>query len=627
MALVDNAWYVNYGNGSNTGYYAVATWSNHTAVAGEIIRQLTAPAVGSERCFVCTTAGATGSSEPTWVNTRGALNTSSSAVYQECTGVAALNGDATNTPTWTTVKNTAVTLGQVIKRNNAASYQICTVAGTAGNGSEPSFSDTAGTVTNDGATLRWTSLGVVGNFTGGQAPHARIANAMTTNWAQAGNSVHVHSAHRETQATAITHTGAGTVASPICVYCHDGTHYPPQGTTTGATVTMSGNVLLSISSTGLYLEGISYNLTGASNTGMNFATQSGSRIKCKNCQFNQTGTVSTSIFAIGAQIGATNPCAVEWDNVTLTFGSTGHCLALTNCNFVYKNTASAVSGSAPANFFGVFATSDGDNALVQGVDLSALGSGKNLVSEASAGAGGLYRFIDCKLGASVALTGTQSSPAIRAEIINSDSGATNYRLEAADYAGSQSIETTIVRTGGANNGATNTSWKIVTTANASWLWPYRSIPIAAWNDVADGSSVTLTVYGIWGGGAVPNNDDIFIEVEYLGSASTPLGSFTNSTKSNNLASATPLSSDNSNWGGSTTAFSMSVTFVPRMAGPINLVVNAAKATTTFYIDPVPTGLTTKGTRAHVVPPGVLVQDRLGNAARAGLHPIDGGLAA
>ena len=185
MALVDNAWYVNYGDGSTTGYYAITKWATGTAIAaGALRRQNTTPSVGNERVFVCIVAGTThATTEPTWTVTRGGKTTDNTVTWQECTGIAALNGDATNTPSWTIsatppggVKNTAVTLGRVIKRNNGASYQICTTAGTAGNGAEPAFSNTAGTTTADN-TVTWTSLGVVGNFTGWQAPHARLANA------------------------------------------------------------------------------------------------------------------------------------------------------------------------------------------------------------------------------------------------------------------------------------------------------------------------------------------------------------------------------------------------------------------------------------------------------------------
>lgn len=151
------------------------------------------------------------------------------------------------------------------------------------------------------------------------------------------------------------------------------------------------------------------------------------------------------------------------------------------------------------------------------------------------------------------------------------------------------METTIVRGGGAtqpdaDGDDTTVAWKITTTANSKWVLPFESLPIAIWNDTV-GSAVTATVYGIWGGGAVPNHDEIWLEVEYPGSTSYPLGSFANDTKADNLASGAAQSSDASTWGGSTTAFALAVTFTPQMAGPIYARVKAAKASSTFYIDP------------------------------------------
>ena len=46
--------------------------------------------------------------------------------------------------------------------------------------------------------------GVVGSFTGGQATHARLANACATNWFAAGNTIYVGDNHVESQTTAIT---------------------------------------------------------------------------------------------------------------------------------------------------------------------------------------------------------------------------------------------------------------------------------------------------------------------------------------------------------------------------------------------------------------------------------------
>ena len=72
MSFADTAWYCNFGNGTSTGYTAVTAWAASTAVvAGALRRQLAAPAVNSERVFACIVAGTTGSTEPTWVLTRG----------------------------------------------------------------------------------------------------------------------------------------------------------------------------------------------------------------------------------------------------------------------------------------------------------------------------------------------------------------------------------------------------------------------------------------------------------------------------------------------------------------------------------------------------------------------------
>jgi hypothetical protein len=164
-----------------------------------------------------------------------------------------------------------------------------------------------------------------------------------------------------------------------------------------------------------------------------------------------------------------------------------------------------------------------------------------------------------------------------------DSGAVNYRDEIYGLAGTLTTETTIVRTGGESDGTTGASRKVVTGSGSAWAFPFEAPPIAVWNETV-GSAITVTLFGIWGGGAVPNNDDFWIDVDYLGSSASPISSRATSTKSNILASNAGLSTDASTWGGSTTAFKTSVTITPQMKGYIYVTPKMAKASTTLYYD-------------------------------------------
>lgn len=601
MPLVDNSWYVNFGNGSSTGYYAVTQWATGAVIAaGALRRQLAAPAVGSERVFVCVVAGTThASTEPTWTLTRGALTTDNTVTWQECTGIAALNGDATNTPSWTVtatppggVKNTAVVLGQVIKRDNGASYQICTTAGTAGNGAEPAFSNTAGTTTADN-TVTWTSLGVVGNFTGWQAPHARLANAYATNWVQAGNSVFVGGNHAETKAAAQA-LSAGSTALPVIVYSVDQTGSVPP-------VSANLNAIASVSSTGnvsdtfgtnssganAYYRGITFNHgSGANNVTVSFGVSNGGNntLIFDQCTHVLVATGSTARFEVG-QTGCQGD-RLQFLNTVFKFGAVGQSIYVGGSG-EWRGGSVDAGGSIPTFLFSQTNAPPG-RMLIQGVDLSALGSG-NTIAGAAVNSGRRLTFVDCKLGASVTKAATPSQRGSLTDFIRCDSGAGNYIHERYAYDGTQTVETTIVRTGGATDGTTPHSWKIVTTVGSAWIEPFESQTIRIWNDVT-AANVTVTVYGIWGGGAVPNNDEIWIEVEYLGASGNPQGSFKTSTKADNLAVGSAIASDGSTWGGSTTAFKMVAVLTspqPAQKGYINIVVKAAKISSTFYIDPKP----------------------------------------
>jgi hypothetical protein len=199
---------------------------------------------------------------------------------------------------------------------------------------------------------------------------------------------------------------------------------------------------------------------------------------------------------------------------------------------------------------------------------------------------------DCKLNAAATIT-TPIHTGLTIQLARCDSAATAYKSNCYIYEGTETTETTITRVGGAvdPSGQAQTR-KIVTTANSQWLRPFRAEPYAIWNTVT-GATVTVTVYGTINAGALPNNDDIWIEVCFLGSSAQPLGTIITTTKSNLLASNAAVASDGSTWNGGGSGagwspFKLVATLSspqPGMAGYIDVRVRAAKASTTYYIDP------------------------------------------
>jgi hypothetical protein len=270
------------------GWWNITPWAASTVTAAAaVVRQNATPVIGNERVFVCVVAGTTGGSEPSWTVTRGAKTTDNTATWMEATGLAGLNGDTVNTPTWTAAKNGGLTpsLGSLIQRNNGASYWICTTAGTMGAG-EPAWpNDTAGTTQADN-TATWTCLGVVGNWTGWQTPCPRLSIFANNGWATSSTNVangisnkldiYVASEHAETQALGMSFNQRfGNLASPsqTCrILCVTKSTVPPVSAnlTTGGSITTSSNNAIGNLGVGscVYIQGI----TILSATGANTAT-------------------------------------------------------------------------------------------------------------------------------------------------------------------------------------------------------------------------------------------------------------------------------------------------------------------------------------------------------------------
>ena len=133
------------------------------------------------------------------------------------------------------------------------------------------------------------------------------------------------------------------------------------------------------------------------------------------------------------------------------------------------------------------------------------------------------------------------------DLVRCDSGGTNYRNERYSQYGVMVTNTNVYRSGGASDGATAVTHQITTYTNSlTWWTPYSSWPIAQWNTVT-GTNRVVTLCGISFGAAIPNNDEVWMEIEYLGSSGSPIGSRVSTSKANALDTKTALSSDTSAW--------------------------------------------------------------------------------
>jgi hypothetical protein len=461
----------------------------------------------------------------------------------------------------------------------------------------------------------------VDSTAGGAGTGADWANAYTTLAAAltagaAGDSFYVAENHAETQATAMTLTSPGTIASPCRIICvNSAGTVPPVSADLATTGTVSTTSTSSITYTGhAYVYGLTFSSGSSSSAAAQlFGTGSaGLRWIFESCKMVIATTSTTSHFQLGSSLANTG-YDVLFNNTTVKFSSTSQQMALAGGRFRWRNTASAIdgAGSIPTTLITASAgTLRNATAFIEGVDLSAATSGKTIV-----GAFGPSVHIvlkDCKIDDDATKCAAQTGPGGSITFIRCGETG-NYFEQHHTSEGTQIDETTIVRTGGATDGTQAKSRRIDCTANAEWYAPFTCLPITIWNTST--SAVTVTIYGIWGGGAVPTTADIWLDAVYPGDATAPLGSFDLNGTADTLAAGANHTADGSTWGGSTTAFKMTATFTPAQVGPITLYVRAVNAGP-FYIDPEPeiSGVTVS--RSYILAPGVYANElSSGTAAR------------
>lgn len=420
---------------------------------------------------------------------------------------------------------------------------------------------------------------------------ATLQAALTA--AGAGGTVYVSQAHNETAPSGLfVVTSPGTFLSPVRVMCVNDSAAPPTAPSTGAAVGGSNGW-------GMELNGVAY-YQGmrfiADRSALNFgatvavASAVGSQIVLENCILEVQSAGASSGFVVGGVAAFSPHRYAEFRDVTLKFNAVGGRLTA-NCPMRWQGGSVDPAGASPTVLLGFGGTSDGTGGTVDivAVNLSHLGSGKSLVDIGSS-PWGRALFRDCSIGSGVSLTtGSRSHLAGPvAKMINCDSADTTTRMQLAPVGGNIYSDTAVTVPGGPP-----VSWRMVSNANVREAFlPLVTDWMSVWNE-AVGSPVTLTVEIVHDSATALTDAQVWLEVEYLGTAGSTRGTLLSDRRSSLVATAVNQPSDTTTWSG-TSGFAnenkqkLEVTFTPARVGFVNARVYLAAASKTIYVNPDPT---------------------------------------
>lgn len=403
----------------------------------------------------------------------------------------------------------------------------------------------------------------------------------------AGDTIYVSQAHAENIAAAITLDLAGTPSNPTKIICANDAAEPPTAVAQTATVTCSATSSghLNINGSG-YIEGITF-ASGPTAGMITLAGTTGTQElqRYRRCTFIANGSNTNMRINIGNG-GSSVPDKIIWRDCSPKFATTSAGLGIA-ADFHWKGGSLAAGTTVPVSLLFVISARQ-SNVLVEGVDLSLLGSTSNLVGASTSGGKIVIR--NCKLPASWTGQLILTPPVgLRAEMYNCDSGDTNYAMWVEDHAGSIRHETGIVKSGGASDGTTPLTWKMTSNANVSYpTLPLESGEIIRWNEVV-ASPITVSVDIVHDSLTNLTNGQVWLEVQYLGTTGAPISSFVTDAKADVLATAADQTASTAVW--TTTGLTnpnrqkLDVTFTPQEKGFIQAKVVLAMPSKTIYVDP------------------------------------------
>ena len=419
------------------------------------------------------------------------------------------------------------------------------------------------------------------------APYETWDKAATTflvavDHASAGDDIIIGHDHTEDPGVSTTYTFPGTIAAPNRVIS-------ATSTAGGSVVTYNKADNIQVDNNAgtrdftfqgvVHLWGVSFRCSDDifSNTANTFITFYDSIIELSGALAKWT---------IGSSSGRNTLRLIDTDVNWSGGGATSYWSFASIGTFEWHGGTYLHSGTQPTSLF-----NDGTEQFlidISGVDFAALTSAFFDVSDTVHTVASLHH---CLLNSGVALTtGTINNHGTRILMSGCDDTTGNalYRMEYVDFWGSTVHDDDIFRTtGGASDGTTPISWKMVSTANAvEFSEPTKSPSIYAWVDST--GSQTFTVQCLWDSVTDIQDDEIWLEIEFLEASADTDSAFADDRMADITATPADQTTNATAWTETLTndnEFALAVTVTVNRVGPVVARVCLAKPSTTVYVDP------------------------------------------
>jgi len=413
----------------------------------------------------------------------------------------------------------------------------------------------------------------------------------------AGDDIFLASSHSQSTAGTLTLAFAGTPWNPVRALSVNDSAEPPTALLAGASIVTTGASDLTITGSA-YLWGLTLSAgSGAVNADLklNDIGAGDNRQVYENCTLRQGGTGPSARLVIGANASSnSDPNWTKWINCTARFARAAGGILAQCGHFIWEGGGIEAGGTALTTALFLPPVSGRPNIVTMiGVDLTELGAACSIFTASASGLQ-LCTMMNCKLPASwsgTLVTGTKKAQG-RYSMYNCDNADTNYRLWIEDFSGAIRDETTIVKTGGASDGTTPIAWKMTTDSNANEaVSPLISDPIPVWID-STGASKTVEVDFVHDGATALQDDEVWMEVEYLGTSGYPISSKATCKRASVLTSPADHASSSATWTttglGTPNKQKLSVSFTPAEKGVAFIRIFHGKPSQTIYVDPKPT---------------------------------------